>query len=61
VPKVDDETRWFDKAEETIKAAKEMKDTAAKTSLLAIAKGYMQLAKHCREQSELRRKSKILN
>jgi hypothetical protein len=61
VPKKDDETRWLDKAEEAIGAAKSMKEPEAKASLLTIAKAYLKLAKHSREQAELRRKPKITN
>ena len=55
----DDETRWFDRAEEAIEAAKSMKDREAKEPLLAIARGYMKLAKYSREQSEGNPKSRI--
>lgn len=57
----DDETRWLDMAEKAIEAAREINDPIAKTQLLAIAKSYLKLAKHSREQAELRRKSRTLN
>ena len=47
----DDETRWMDKAEATLKAAKLMKERDSKALMLTIAKGYMVLAKRARKQT----------
>jgi hypothetical protein len=53
--KKDAETKWMDKAEEALEAAKAMKEPAAKGTMLAIAEGYMALAKHARDQASLRK------
>ncbi|MGA7323789.1 MAG: hypothetical protein WBX25_04760 [Rhodomicrobium sp.] len=57
----DEGSLWLDMAEKAIGDAREMNDPIAKTQLLAIAKAYLKLAKHAREQAELRRKSRTLN
>ncbi|MGA7323206.1 MAG: hypothetical protein WBX25_01680 [Rhodomicrobium sp.] len=55
----DDETKWIAKASEAIKAAKAMNDPLTKAPMLAIAKAYMKLAIHARDQAQLWRKSKL--
>ncbi len=53
----DDETKWIAKAGEAIRAAKAMNDPLAKAPMLAIAKAYLMLAIHAREQAKLMSKA----
>jgi hypothetical protein len=50
----DEETKWMDKAQEALDAAKSMKERGSKAVMITIAKGYMALAKHARERTFLR-------